>query len=100
MLPVLFAFLAPLIFAVLIGWRGGRDGPTTSREFLISAGWALAWGAAVIFLWHAIWLFSLSGARWGRIAADAGYWTLLSGALWLPVLMIAYVIRAQKRLKE
>ena len=95
-----FGFLVPLVASIAIGWRGGNDAPISAPEFAKSAGFAIVWGAAVVFLRHAIWVFSMFGQRLATLALDAGYWTLLSGTIWLPALMIAYVIRAQRKLRE
>jgi len=97
---LVFTILVPLAAGLLIGWRGGRDGPQSPGEFARSCGFALAWGTAVVFLWQALWLFSASGAGLARIATDAGYWTVISALIWAPALVIAYVIRARRRLAE
>lgn len=97
---LVFVILGPLAIGGLCGWRGGYDGPRTPGAFLKSCGFAIAWSAALVFVWHVLWLASASDAGMAGVAVEGGFWTLVSGLLWLPVLVVLYILRAQKRLKE
>ncbi len=94
------AFPLPLILAVILGIRAGRSDPQTPRAFWVAAGWAVAWQTAIVFLWHALWTTSLLPAGWADIFRSAVSWTAGTALLWLPVLMIALVLRAMKARRE
>lgn len=100
MAVLVFSILAPVGLALWIGWSRGHDGPTTPGEFARSLGFAFAWAIAVIFLWQALWMFSVGTAGLAIVAQDAGFWTLVSGVIWAPLMVIAYIIRARRRLRE
>ncbi len=95
MIPIL-SFGMPVLIAIFFGWRAGRDDPQTRREFVISAGWALAWCAAAVFLWHALWVSAMVPGPWTATVRSCFMLTGLTALLWLPLLMISYVARALK----
>ena len=83
----LFALPFPVLVALYLGWRAGPAGSARGSEsFGRHAAAALAWGFAVVFLWHCLWITSayssplgkktaLSGANldpwdWGGLGAD------------------------------
>ena len=92
----LFALPFPVLVALYLGWRAGRRDPQGFREFWTHAAAALAWGFAVVFLWHCLWITSLIPASWQETALSGAIWTLGTGAVWVPILMIFYVITALK----
>ena len=83
----------PILIGLWFGWRGATDMPQTAAEFGVSVAWALAWAAAVIFLWTAVIVFSAQPMGMAQIAAEAWFGTLVSAAFWLPVLVIIYILR-------
>jgi len=94
------AFPVPIVLAVLLGLWAGRSDPQTPRDFWIAAAWAVAWQVAAVFLWHALWVTSLLPASWLDTFISAGSWTLGTGLIWLPLLMITIVLRAMKARRE
>ena len=44
-------------------------------------------------------MFSVGTAGLAIVAQDAGFWTLVSGVIWAPLMVIAYIIRARRRLR-
>lgn len=92
----LFALPFPVLVALYLGWRAGRRDPQGFREFWTHAAAALAWGFAVVFLWHCLWITSLIPAPWQETALSGAIWTVGTGAVWVPILMIFYVITALK----
>ena len=92
----LFALPFPVLVALYLGWRAGRRDPQGFREFWTHAAAALAWVFAVVFLWHCLWITSLIPAPWQETALSGAIWTLGTGAVWVPILMIFYVITALK----
>ncbi|WP_420861145.1 hypothetical protein [Algirhabdus cladophorae] len=93
---IAFTFLVPILIAVVIGWRGGARALDGVSELLIALAWAMAWCTAVVFLWQALWIASLSGAGMAILMQDAGFGTLVSAAFWLPALVITYILRAMR----
>lgn len=100
MLLFALAFPVPLLIAVFHGYRGGRSDPQTIREFAIRAGFEVAWSTVLIFLYHALWIATIVPAHWHDTARSALSWTLGTGAIWLPLLMITFVLRAMKARRE
>lgn len=95
MIPFL-AFSVPLITALTLGLRAGKRDPQSIRDFWVLAAWAVAWAVGIIFLWHCLWITSALPAPWFDTVKSGFYWTLGTGAIWLPVLMITFVLRAMK----
>jgi len=50
----------------------------------------------VVFLWHCLWITSTIPAPWQDTALSGVIWTVGTGAVWVPALMICYVITALK----
>ncbi len=97
---VALAFPVPLAVAVVLGLRAGRAHLATPKAFGVAAAWAVAWAVAWVFLWHALWLTSVLPAPWSDTVQSAFSWTVGTGALWLPVLVITLVLRALKTRRE
>ena len=86
----------PVLAALFLGRRAGRRDPQGIGGFWQEAAVALAWAVVVVFLWHCLWITSLVPARWQETALSGAIWTAATGAVWLPVLVICYVITALK----
>ena len=92
----LFALPFPVLVALYLGFRAGRRDPQGFREFWQEMAVAAAWAFSVVFLWHCLWITSLVPAPWQETAVSGAIWTAATGAVWLPVLVICYVITALK----
>ena len=84
----------PVLAALFLGRRAGRRDPQGIGEFWQEAAVALAWAFVVVFLWHCLWITSLIPAPWQATTLAGVIWTVATGAVWLPALMICYVITA------
>ena len=97
---IVFVIAVPCAIAVAFGQSGRRDKPTDLRAFLVGAAWAIGWTFGSVVLWQGLWI-SAMGAQGDRgIMGVAFYWAVMSAPLWFPILMITYVITAQRALKE
>lgn len=99
MIQLLFlSFGVPVLTAIYLGLRGFRDAPHDLGSFAKGAGFALAWGVAAVFLWHAVWLGALMTAAGGNegLVRNAALWTVQTAPIWVPALVITYVLRAMK----
>ena len=56
----LFALPFPVLVALYLGLRAGRRDPQGFREFWREVAVAVAWALSVVFLWHCLWITSLS----------------------------------------
>lgn len=92
-----WGFSVPILAAILIGLWAGRTDPQTPSEFGVTAVWAIVWVAGITLLWQALWISALLPAPWYDTLTSAFYWTLGTGTIWLPVLMISFVARALAR---
>lgn len=90
----LLAFPLPLLIALALGRRAGLRDPQGVKEFWREAFIFLTWASVLIFLWHCLWITSLLEAPWQGTIMSGAVWTLGTGAIWLPVLMISYVFYA------
>ena len=97
---ILFIIGVPTLIALYFGFRGRKDRPRTPRAFLIGALWAMGWAFFAVVLWQGIWI-SAQGAQ-GDSATIwiALYWAAISSVIWFPVLMITYVITAQRAIRQ
>ncbi|MDC1521192.1 hypothetical protein N8446_02645 [Planktomarina temperata] len=84
----------PVLAALFLGRRAGRRDPQGIGEFWQEAAVALAWAFVVVFLWHCLGITSLIPAPWQATTFAGVIWTVATGAVWLPALMICYVITA------
>ena len=98
----IIAWLMPVFVAVWFGYRWARDPAETPGMFLRHIALAALTSAAVIFAGHLIWVSAMLTA----IESDASlaywtfYWTGLTALLWLPILVITYVLLALKWRRE
>jgi hypothetical protein len=86
----------PVLAALFLGRRAGRRDPQGIGEFWQEAAVALAWAVLVVFLWHCLWITSTIPAPWQDTALSGVIWTVGTGAVWVPALMICYVSTALK----
>ena len=96
---VVFTMVVPCAIAVAFGLRGRKDKPRTPRDFFIGAAWVLGWTFGSVMLWQGIWISAQGATGNGSTIGVAFYWALISAALWVPVLMITYVLSAQRAIK-
>ena len=90
----LLGFPVPFFVATFLGMRAGARNPQSVAEFCNETVIALAWAVASIFLWHCLWITSLMPGPWQSTITSGGLWTLGTGVIWLPTLMITNVVRA------
>ena len=90
----LLGFPVPFFVATFLGMRAGARDPQSGPEFCNETVIALAWAVALIFLWHCLWITSLMPGPWQSTITSGALWTLGTGVIWLPTLMITYVVRA------
>lgn len=94
MTVILLTFVPSLIVALLLGWRGGKSDPQTPKDFLRSAAYYVAWCIMLVFVWHALWITSLVPSVWQDTVRSAFNATVFSAVIWVPALMITYVLSA------
>lgn len=86
----LVVWLGPLILGAVIGWSSGKSPPETSGQALAGIGKALGWSFASVFVFELAWVGMLDGfGLWSPFV-----WTVVTGMYWLPVTVIAYILRA------
>ncbi|MEO0358851.1 MAG: hypothetical protein AAF386_11275 [Pseudomonadota bacterium] len=100
MLLAALSFPVPILVAILFGWRAGSTNPQSPEEFLRAGAFYLAWLLSLVFLWHALWLTSLVPAQWQDTLRAGTSWTLGTGAIWLPIFVIVYVMRAMRERRK
>ncbi|MGB1235978.1 MAG: hypothetical protein ACPG5U_09605 [Planktomarina sp.] len=93
---LILGFPIPILIAIFFGLRGGRSDPQTMMDFGKSLGFVFAWALTMIFLYHAFWIATVVPSGWVDNVRSATSWTLGTGAVWLPALVITYVLRAMK----
>lgn len=86
-------FGVPLILAAWLGWTGAKSPPETLREAANDLGKVLLWATA----WIGLYLFALVGLMVSGIELRQSALLLVQTAIyWVPVAVIAYIIRAQR----
>lgn len=92
-------WVAPVVIAGVIGWRSAKTPPETRGAALRAIGRVLAWSAAAIYLFHLAWL-GLSVPSGGLDFWPPFVWMFLTAMFWIPVAVIAFILRAQREMRE
>jgi len=97
---ILFTIGVPVGIAFYFGLRGGKDRPRTRKAFAVGSAWVIGWTLATVVLWQGVWIFAVGGQGANSTIFIALYWAAISSVIWLPVLMITYVISAQRAIRR
>lgn len=89
-------YLGPIIIAVYNGWAAAKSPPVTPSEALramaIMLGWTAAWVFVFLLAWVGIAIAGVSGFN----LSEPLIWFVYTAIFWVPLAIIAYIIRAQK----
>lgn len=98
LLAVSAIFGFPILIGIVIGWREGGVLIETPVALFKAALWALAWSITLIAVFHGVWIAGLGVAAQMGVALwmSVLYWVTISGLIWIPAMMIALMVRAQR----
>ena len=91
-------WLLPIFAAAGLGlWQAARPALTPS-EFGKDIFTALLFAGALIFMFHMVWIGAamMSGTGIDGLGYQAWGWTWLTATIWIPALVISYIIRAMR----
>ncbi|PTX54386.1 hypothetical protein C8N43_3200 [Litoreibacter ponti] len=94
----LLIWIVPGIIGICTGLWHGRRPAGTPKAFGGDVIHMLMVAAPLVFMVHMAWVAALMMAD-GGIAALAGwtlYWTALTALLWVPLMVICYIVRGLK----
>lgn len=99
---LIISWLGPVAIALWLGLWQARRPAMTPAEFCKDVGTALAFAAALIFMLHMVWLGAAMLAAEGvrELGRQALGWTALTATLWVPALVISYIIRAMRERRQ
>ncbi len=96
---ILAAWLLPVLIAAALGaWQAERPAMTPS-EFFKDVGTALLFAACAIFMLQMVLIGALmTGFQGGMtgLGIEAWRWTFYTGAIWVPGLVITYIVKAMR----
>lgn len=104
MIAVMFtAWLLPVLIGIWLGMWQAKRPAMTPGELFKDLGTAILFAGCIIFLIQMVLVGALMmGLEGGMSGLGSASWrmTFLTAALWLPCLVIAYVVRAMKERRQ
>ncbi|WP_298257867.1 hypothetical protein [uncultured Litoreibacter sp.] len=88
----------PVLLAGAAGYWHGRRPAQTLREFATDVGYMLMMVSPVVFIFHIIWLRAVMVAEGGvqGLGYWSMYWTALTAVIWLPFMVVCYILRSKR----
>ncbi|MEM9432456.1 MAG: hypothetical protein AAGA12_00935 [Pseudomonadota bacterium] len=96
------AWVGPMIIACFVGLWMGKRPASSAAEFGTAMMFATLWCAMAVFMLHMIWLGALMMSDGGiaQLGSWAWYWTWVTGFIWVPIMVIAYILRARREMRQ
>ena len=94
----LLSWIIPALIGIASGYLQARAPATTPADFGKDFVYMLMMAAPVIFIFHMLWLASVMMADGGvtSLGRWAWYWSWLTALIWVPCMVISYIIRAMR----
>lgn len=91
-------WLVPALWGAFAGWWRAARPALSPKDFLRDIGVALITAAIPIFMFHMVWVAAFREAvgAFSSVGWSASYWTFVTGVIWVPLMVIAYIWRAMK----
>ncbi len=96
---LLTVWCLPILIGIWLGMWQGRRPAMTPGEFFKHIGTAILFAGCIIFMIQMILVGALMvGLEGGMVGlgSEAWRWTFYTGALWLPCLVISYIVKAMQ----
>ncbi len=96
------AWLAPMLIGLAMGLWFAKRPATSPAEFGMAMVYCIIWAGAGIFAVHMLWLGAVMMNDGGVAALGswAWYWTWITAMVWVPIMVIAYIVRAKRVLNS